>query len=284
MKTIFLFPCEYDNLYVVDDNFQLEYNACQSVGLETALFDHDLFISENKLVTTLKNTDDIQIILRGWMLNKKQYFSLYENLDSKLINNPYQYLHCHYFPNVMQDIKEFIVPVNCWFYINNMDDNLIETIQENITSDILIKDFVKSEKGTDVFILDKDYIKSNLKTVIERFIDLRGNLFNEGIVLKEIVKLKKYDGVSNEWRAFFYDGELISLTLNSEQAIKSNRPEINFVKKVSYNITKSRFFTIDFAELEDGSWKVLECGDGQVSGLASMQNELVYYSILKEKI
>ena len=31
-------------------------------------------------------------------------------------------------------------------------------------------------------------------------------------------------------------------------------------------------YTIDFAELEDGSWKIIEAGDGSVSGLSDGQN------------
>ena len=32
---------------------------------------------------------------------------------------------------------------------------------------------------------------------------------------------------------------------------------------------ESPFYTIDFGELEDGGWTILETGDGQVSGLSS---------------
>ena len=283
-RTIILFPCEYDNLKNVDDNFQLEYNACITNNLEVALFDHDLFVSDNKLKTTLKDYSDAQIILRSWMLTKPEYFNLYDSLDERLINNPWQYLYCHHYPNVAQDIKEFITPVNCWFPLEEMNDDLIETIQDNIHTDILIKDYVKSEKGTDLFIIEKDEIKKNLKSIVERFVEQRGSLFNEGIVLKEVVDLKRYNGTTNEWRCFVYNEEILTLTLNSELEIESNKPDINFLKEIAYNITKSNFYTIDVAELEDGSWKVLEVGDGQVSGLASMQNELVFYSVLKDKL
>ena len=72
---------------------------------------------------------------------------------------------------------------------------------------------------------------------------------------------------------------------NSEKFNKNfNKPNINFLKEISYNIKKSNFYTIDVAELTDGTWKVLECGDGQVSGLASMQNEMIFYTMLQDNL
>ena len=45
----------------------------------------------------------------------------------------------------------------------------------------------------------------------------------------------------------------------------------------------SPFFTIDFAELEDGSWTIIECGDGQVSGITDSSQTELFYKLLKEK-
>jgi hypothetical protein len=40
----------------------------------------------------------------------------------------------------------------------------------------------------------------------------------------------------------------------------------------------SFFYTIDFAEKIDGTWMVVETGDGQVSGLAPNQNPIGLYN------
>jgi len=42
----------------------------------------------------------------------------------------------------------------------------------------------------------------------------------------------------------------------------------------------SIYYTIDYAELEDGSWKILEAGDGQVSGLSDGQDYNAYFRAL----
>ena len=39
-----------------------------------------------------------------------------------------------------------------------------------------------------------------------------------------------------------------------------------------YKNLPSPFYTVDYAELEDGTWQILEAGDGQVSGLSPNQD------------
>ena len=47
--------------------------------------------------------------------------------------------------------------------------------------------------------------------------------------------------------------------------------DINWVKKLPK--LKSKFYTIDVAELKTGEWVVIETGDGQVSGLRGSDKE-----------
>jgi hypothetical protein len=289
MKKIrILFPCEYGNLKKVDDNFLKEYNTCQSLKIDVALFDHDLFVEKQRLVSTLTENDE-DIILRGWMLNAVQYHRLYryiqDNQNSRLINNHFQYEHCHYFPNVFHDVIDY-TPGIVVAHEKDITDELLETIHSDIASDMIIKDFVKSEKGTDLFKINSNITCEDFKKFVYDFIDARKPLFNEGIVLKKWVNLKKdlTGKNANEWRAFFLNGSLISLDPNSEYLSDRPSPDHYFVCEVASNIKKSNFFTIDFAMTEEGEWIVLECGDGQVSGLALHANEFEFYQHLIEKI
>ena len=47
-----------------------------------------------------------------------------------------------------------------------------------------------------------------------------------------------------------------------------------------YSDLDSVYYTIDYAELEDGTWKVIEAGDGSVSGLSESQETEEYYRTL----
>jgi hypothetical protein len=64
--------------------------------------------------------------------------------------------------------------------------------------------------------------------------------------------------------------------LGSEFIIKTPT-NLNFIKDLIKDIP-SNFYTIDIAEKEDGSWTILETGDGGVSGLAVNANIMSFYN------
>jgi hypothetical protein len=86
-------------------------------------------------------------------------------------------------------------------------------------------------------------------------------------VFKEFVNFKKYKVLkweTNEYRAFFAKGKLLIVHPNSEQP--EDAPVVP-KELVQWCENKgSNFYTVDFAELEDGNWIIVEAGDGQYSG------------------
>ncbi len=44
-----------------------------------------------------------------------------------------------------------------------------------------------------------------------------------------------------------------------------------------YKYLESPFYTVDYAELDDNTWKIIEAGDGQVSGLSDNQDPSTFY-------
>lgn len=77
---------------------------------------------------------------------------------------------------------------------------------------------------------------------------------------------------------FYTNHEIISVSRNSGQGNYTNEPPKELIEK--YRTIESIYYTVDFAELEDGSWKVLEAGDGSVSGLSDYQDAEVYFRVL----
>ena len=51
-----------------------------------------------------------------------------------------------------------------------------------------------------------------------------------------------------------------------------------------YAHLNSPFYTIDYAEMDDGSWIIIETGDGQVSGLSEGQDYEAFYRALYHAI
>jgi hypothetical protein len=279
---IFLLPSEPMNIKKVDKDFQKEYEALVKMDFKVYLFDHDQFINYKQLISDIDFSESGNVILRSWMLKSEQYRELYNTLSRNrfnLINTPEQYLNCHYYPNVYKNIEQW-APRSIWF--NDINENAVELCRNHINNDIIIKDYVKSEKGfDDIFLLEKSLNKEEFYERVLKFKNSRGKLFSEGIVFKEYHQLRNYGDRTNEYRFFVLNGNIISISQNTGLTY-GQLPEHSFLKQVIPNID-SNFFTIDIAEKEDGTWMILECGDGQVSGLSPDQDEFIYYSVFLEK-
>ena len=139
----------------------------------------------------------------------------------------------------------------------------------------IVKDFVKSEKNTDfpTYLDIKQMNNDELNVLIRKFVEMRDDLFTGGIVLKEFVNLKRYEGKTNEWRAFYLEGHLLSLSRNSGQSADVPSVPDHLLSKY----TMPGFYTVDFSELDDGTWTIIECGDGQVSGLPETLSAKEFY-------
>lgn len=282
-KLVILFPCNPLDRKSVDVDFHEEANACTLLGIKWFLFDHEEFVKSETISGNLPiNGDKNTILLRSWMLKGRQYNILVNELEERnfsIINSHSCYINCHHFPNVYEYIKQYSSKA-IWFR-SLIDDERAIKLWQSLDSDVILKDYVKSEKDNpDLFILSKNLSNDDFWNKILKFIDARGKLFNEGIVLKELVTLKKYNNKTNEWRIFILDKKIVSCKNNSNLS-ESVRPDIKFLNEIIEKI-ESNFFTIDIAEKEDGSWMILETGDGQVSGLATEENTLEFYSKLKE--
>jgi hypothetical protein len=99
------------------------------------------------------------------------------------------------------------------------------------------------------------------------------------------LNLKEYGNATNEYRIFYLNKNILTISPNS------NQPEIcQYVPQSSAEMfcnLPSNYYTVDFGESEDGSFIILETGDGQVSGLSPNQYIFKYYDeirrILSEK-
>ena len=145
----------------------------------------------------------------------------------------------------------------------------------------MVKDFVKSVKGTEFpKYFDKDITQEEFDQWMEVFYKYRGNLLTGGICIKEYLNLKHYGDHTNEYRVFYVNNKIATITRNSGQSINALLPPQQLLEKYSH--LESEYYTIDYAELEDGSWKIIEAGDGQVSGLAEHQDYEQYFKVLYE--
>ena len=266
-----LLPCNFFEINQVDSCYQNEYDALiKRNQFQIYFYDYDTFVADGILKLNKQPNEITSTLLRGWMLNEKQYELFYNKLlnrNIKLITNPQEYCNMHLFPNVYGLIKEdtpktLIYPDGC-------NINLSEI--KSCFQKFLIKDYVKSVKETDFPpYFDKSISDVDFEQYIKIFKDYRGNLFTGGFCIKEFIELKKYGNFTNEWRVFYMNKNIISISPNSLQPDFVNKVPKDLIDK--YINLPSPFYTVDYAELSDGTWQILEAGDGQVSGLSPNQD------------
>lgn len=266
-----LLPCEFFEINHVDSCYQNEFDALvKSNQFEIYFYDYDTFVSEGILKLNKRPNEMTSTLLRGWMLNDKNYEKFYNKLldrNIKLITTPQEYCNMHLFPNVYEYIKEdtpktLVYPEGC-----DVDLSQIKSCFKKF----LIKDYVKSEKGTDFpTFFDNSISDDEFNRWLKIFKEYRANLFTGGFCIKEFVDLKKYGNCTNEWRVFYMNKNIVSVSKNSLQPDYVNNVPNELIEK--YKNLPSPFYTVDYAELEDGTWKILEAGDGQVSGLSPNQD------------
>lgn len=278
-----LYPSDYFDRTTVDEALKDEYKAASSTdSIETALFDINKFEESGELHITGANLDDcVSLIYRGWMMKPDAYRAFYEALVAKgfsPITTPEEYERMHMFPNAYASSELIRSSSPITYAIHGTEPDATE-VNALFDSRFLMKDFVKSVKGTSFpKCFETPISQEDLDAAVSEFLGLRGDLFTEGIVLKEFRDLKGYDGITNEWRAFYLDGKLLSLDRNSLQPESCPAPPRDMAE--SFSSLQGRYYTVDFAEDKDGNWFVVETGDGQVSGLAESANPQAYFKAL----
>lgn len=283
---IILFPSDYFDETAVDADFHEEYEAVkENETLTPVLFSYKAWFEEEKLVLSEsfdKFDKVIGGIYRGWMMQPEQYKHFYDALKKQkiyLLTHLEEYCKLHIFPNVYDDVKEDSARILLFPLHKPID---IARVKE-LFPRFMVKDYVKSVKGTNFpNFFDESVTQEEFDQWMEIFYKHRGNLLTGGVCIKEYLDLKRYDGKTNEYRMFCCDGIGISLEPNSGQFNFTPKPPRELLEK--YTSLDSPFYTVDFAELTDGSWKVIETGDGGVSGLSDGQDARAFYRALREAV
>jgi len=277
---LILFASDYFDIKKVDDDYAAEHEAvCRIPEFKPVHYNYDEFVDDKPLKLYPNNYYTGECLYRGWMLTPQQYTALYSKLREKgihLINTSAQYEVCHCFPNAYTYVETHTPRILYFPTGASIDWGLVNST----FSRFMIKDAVKSVKGHDFpSAFETPIIASEMDAHVENFRNLRGKLFTGGILLKEYVNFKKYGNSTNEYRAFYLKNNLLSLSRNSNQPETCPTPPQGLIEK--YAKLPSNYYTVDFGELNNGQWIVIETGDGQVSGLSPMQFAFKYYDDIR---
>lgn len=283
-----LFSSSYFDPGKVDEDLQMEYEAVLSTGLfEVGIFGYDKWFNEGKLILRTATGADVKAgetgqektaVYRGWMMKPEQYEKFFQSLSERnvrLITEPDSYRLMHIFPNVYDLVKEDTAKMRIYSLHTQINVNELK----NEFKRFMIKDFVKSVKGTKFpRYFDQEISQEDFDRWMEVFYQYRGGLLTGGICVKEYLDLKMYGKTTNEFRVFYLNHEPATVSRNSLQADYVPAPPRELIEK--YRDLNSPFYTVDYGELADGSWKILEAGDGSVSGLSEGQDTEHFFRTL----
>lgn len=276
MVDLILFPSGFFSIGKVDEDLRQEYDAVMNTGLfDVALFDYDKWFNEGKL--TVKDAPDEEhlAVYRGWMMKPEQYEQFYALLLKKnirLVTKPEQYRLMHIFPNVYEKVKDDTAKMEIYPLYSQIDVAQLKKSFERF----MVKDYVKSVKGTEFpRYFDDTVTQEGFDRWMEVFYKYRGELLTGGICIKEFLDLKHYGDKTNEYRVFYINHEIATICRNSGQGNYTPEPPRELIGK--YARLDSPYYTVDYAELEDGTWRIVEAGDGEVSGLSDGQNYERYF-------
>lgn len=293
-----LFCSDPLNNKVVDQEYEQEYHCTRKLGMDVYLISLESLI-DGEPASAVKRVPAFEtpqsFIYRGWMLKPHVYEQLYNELKRKnafLINSPLEYRNGHYFPCSYEAIEQ-ATPKSIWLEVGELSNGfgaLFEKMRIFGNVPVMVKDYVKSRKHEweDACYIPDASDLQQAQTVIRNFMDRQGSELNGGIVIREFIQLEQLGAhpisgmpLSNEYRLFFLNHKLIECTEYWDEAVYQREiPALNSFIELASGVD-SRFFTMDIARTTNGEWKVIEVGDGQVSGLSSHADmEHFFQSIL----
>lgn len=265
----FLFPADVFNRREVDDEFRWQADQLPADAQVFLLQDTDDPEHPWKIIKQDRFNDATELVMRGWMLSPTKYAALEAYASSvgyTLITSASAYESAHYLPGWYQLFAEF-TPTSTW--LNPEQENAMEYMVGALNEKAyIVKDYVKSRKhewDTACFAPSKE----RLMPVIKEFIRLQdedGNGVEGGIVVREFEDFQKNLGEARVW---WVNSSPVLATPHPDNPEKMPIITSEFLEELSYSVKAlgNPFITTDVAVLLDGSLRVVEVGDGQVSGL-----------------
>jgi len=248
----------------VDPDFEPQWTASKIAGFDPILFSHEtLTESPQKAV---RKIPEGTYLYRGWMLKPRQYRAFSEALSEKgasLLVSPEAYEYGHHLPRWYPHFQKFTAET-VWNSSGSLEDARA-LLGRLPAGGAIVKDYVKSAKHKweeACFIEDLQNTEKAL-WVIQNFLEEQGEDLNGGVVLRSFRKFRKQP----EKRVFLWKGRGV---------MGEELPELEeAIQKL-----ESPFVSVDLAQLEEGSWEVVEVGDAQVSGLRDLDPLQFYQSLL----
>jgi hypothetical protein len=254
-----------------DDRFELEALAAEEIGLESFALPLDPVVSGDaeRAVRRLPRPRRRRWLYRGWMLTEEEYAELYEAIldrDEELVVDPQSFAEATYAPNYLPLLGEHTAPAR-WTEGESIQEAW-EVAQELGPPPWIVKDHVKSAKESwyRACFVPEGATFEDFASICERLLELRGDRFERGFVVKKHLALRELPGwtaerrrVTDEHRLVFWEGRLIGhAPYYDVESVLEEPAQFGFLGRV----IGSPFFTADVARLAGGGYTTIEINDG----------------------
>lgn len=295
MHPLVVFPCNELRPSQVDAAFSTEAHAAQQSGFNVALIDHSALQSGDmeRALKPLRHEPGPSILYRGWMIHAERYSSLSRSLQARgftLYTSPADYREAHWLPQAVEVLRHSTPQT---VYLSGhppfAEADLVGLLERLGPGPAVVKDFVKSQKhlwAEACFIPDAGDMKSAL-SVVARFLEVQPEP-EGGLVLRRfepfaIAGEKGGRPIAVEWRTWWLESMPLAMTPNHDVEVVGPKPPREMMAEVAGRF-KNPFLTLDVAQRTDGEWRVVEAGDGQVSGLPPALPPDEFYTRLAKRL
>jgi ATP-grasp domain, R2K clade family 3 len=241
----------------VDEHFAPEADAARAAGQVVGLVDHDALARGDAAAAVARVPDGDVAVYRGWMLSSEQYAGFAAALAERgvrLRTGAEEYRRAHELPGWYAALSEF-TPASVW----DADFEAARTAFG--AGPAILRDFSKSMKH---YWHEACYIPdvgdaAAAGAVARRMRELRGDDFTGGYVLRRFESF-----VGAEARTWWVDGECRLITAHPDSSGQEKAADVTPLRAAVAGLGLP-FVTVDLARRDDGQWRVVELGDGQVS-------------------
>jgi hypothetical protein len=269
-----------------DDRFELEALAAEELGIDSYAVPLDAIVDGDpeRALRRLPRPRGRRWLYRGWMLNEDEYTALHEAVGDRgeeLVVDPESFAEATYAPSYLPLLGEHTAPAR-WTEGESILEAW-EVAQELGPPPWIVKDHVKSAKESwhrACFVpANADF--DAFAAVCERLLELRGDRFERGFVVKKHLDLATLPGwtpeqrrVTDEHRLVFWEGRLVAHAPYYDIESTLEKPaQFAFLGR----IVGSPFFTADVARLAAGGYTVIEINDGGCSTFPEQMDPRDFY-------
>jgi ATP-grasp domain, R2K clade family 3 len=259
----------------VEPHFAEQAEVVRVLGGAVAVIDHDaLMAGDTRTALRRVPGGSRPWWYRGWMIPTPHYTLLANALAERGIELrvcPDQYRTAHELPG-WHDMFAELTPESVW-----MPSRPGAAPTPAVVADLVAplgagaavaKDWVKSRKHEwedACFIPDLTDL-THATRVIARMVELQEDSLNGGIVVRRFEHYRHSDGRAVEARVWWIDGSPVLAGPHPDTPDQKLQPDLTNIAPAVKRLG-CRFVATDIAQREDGAWRVVEVGDGQVSDL-----------------